>query len=145
MTRQLHVGNLSFAVHSGHLQRLFAAHGKVLRAQVVSSPTTGRSTGVGLVEMQTDEQAANAMALLNNHEYCGHPLVVSWATARELNDAELAAAAEQLTAAAERSGAADDPQRAAATGPSPGGFGDRGGVRRGERSRFFVAGREERG
>ena len=45
MGTRLYVGNLSYSVDSSELQQLFAQHGSVNSAEVISDRLTGRSKG----------------------------------------------------------------------------------------------------
>ena len=87
MSRTLHVGNLSVVVDDLELQRLFSRAGAVRMAQVVRSPTTGSSTGSGLVEMSKEKEGAVAIALLHGQEHLGQRLTVRVATFRDQSDA----------------------------------------------------------
>jgi RNA recognition motif-containing protein len=62
---------------------MFAAHGSVQSAEVVSDRMTGRSKGFGFVEMGTDEEAQKAIAALNGQENNGRALTVNEAKPRE--------------------------------------------------------------
>ena len=56
---KLYVGNLPWSIDDDSLRELFAAHGAVESAVVVSDRETGRSRGFGFVEMdQASGQAA---------------------------------------------------------------------------------------
>jgi RNA recognition motif-containing protein len=79
----LHVRNLPVGMTDNDLQRLFAAHGTVHAAQVITPRETGRSQGFGLVEMASAEQAQAARAALNGHEVGGRPLAVNEAPPRD--------------------------------------------------------------
>src|SRR5437870_11141855 len=83
MGKRLYVGNLSYSVDSTALQNMFAAHGTVNSAEVISDRMTGRSKGFGFVEMSTDEEAAAAIAALNGKESDGRALTVNEAKPRE--------------------------------------------------------------
>lgn len=82
MSTNLYVGNLPFGTSADQLEALFAEHGVVLRAQVISDRETGRSRGFGFVEMETDEGAQAAISALNDHEYDGRRLNVNVARER---------------------------------------------------------------
>src|SRR5207302_11137841 len=82
MGKRLYVGNLSYSVDSTALQNMFAAHGTVNSAEVISDRMTGRSKGFGFVEMSTDEEAAAAIAALNGKESDGRALTVNEAKPR---------------------------------------------------------------
>jgi RNA recognition motif-containing protein len=83
MGKRLYVGNLSYSVDSAALQEMFAAHGNVTSAEVISDRMSGRSKGFGFVEMSTDEEAASAIAALNGQENGGRALTVNEAKPRE--------------------------------------------------------------
>jgi len=83
MGTRLYVGNLSYSVDSSELQQLFAAHGTVNSAEVISDRMTGRSKGFGFVEMATDDEAQAAIAALNGQEHGGRALTVNEAKPRE--------------------------------------------------------------
>ena len=83
MGKRLYVGNLSYSVDSSALQEMFAAHGSVTSAEVISDRMTGRSKGFGFVEMGSDEEAAKAIAALNGQENGGRALTVNEAKPRE--------------------------------------------------------------
>jgi RNA recognition motif-containing protein len=61
---------------------MFAPHGPVRSAEVISDRETGRSRGFGFVEMETDEGLQAAVAALNGHEINGRPLTVNEARER---------------------------------------------------------------
>jgi RNA recognition motif-containing protein len=83
MGKRLYVGNLSYQVDSSELEQMFAAHGSVQSAEVVSDRMTGRSKGFGFVEMGTDEEAQKAIAALNGQQNNGRALTVNEAKPRE--------------------------------------------------------------
>src|SRR5205809_7037917 len=83
MGKRLYVGNLSYEVDSSALQDMFAAHGTVNSAEVISDRMTGRSKGFGFVEMSTDEEAQAAITALNGQENGGRTLTVNEAKPRE--------------------------------------------------------------
>jgi RNA recognition motif-containing protein len=76
MARLIQVGNLADSVNSHALRRLFEAHGVVRRATIHRHYETGRSTGVGIVEMESEAGAAAAIAALNHREHLGRVLSV---------------------------------------------------------------------
>lgn len=80
---KLRVANLSRTVNRDGLERMFAPYGAVRGAEVVIEPQTGTSTGVGLVEMESDAQAEAAVAGLHHSQHCGRVLTVAWSTAAE--------------------------------------------------------------
>lgn len=77
MGKKLYVGNLSYDMTSEGLQTLFAAHGAVESAQVITDRDTGRSKGFGFVEMSTPDEAQAAIAALNGKDNGGRALKVN--------------------------------------------------------------------
>ena len=77
MGKKLYVGNLSYDMTSEGLQSLFAAHGTVESAQVITDRETGRSKGFGFVEMSTSDEAQAAISALNGKENGGRALKVN--------------------------------------------------------------------
>jgi RNA recognition motif-containing protein len=83
MGKKLYVGNLSYEVDSSALEQLFAAHGTVQSAQIISDRDTGRSKGFGFVEMSSDAEAQAAIAAKNGQDHGGRALTVNEAKPRE--------------------------------------------------------------
>ena len=83
MAKNIYVGNLSWECTQDDLLALFAEHGKVARAQVITDRETGRSRGFGFVEMENDQEAATAVQALNGQQFRGRPLTVNEARPRE--------------------------------------------------------------
>lgn len=73
----IYVGNLSWNLKDQDLSNLFAQHGEVTSAKIVTDKFTQRSKGFGFVEMANDEEAQAAIAALNNSEVDGRNLVVN--------------------------------------------------------------------
>ncbi len=80
---KLYVGSLPYTTTDQQLQELFAQHGMVSSAKVISDRYTGRSRGFGFVEMATSEDAQKAIAALNGTQYEGRALVVNEAKPQE--------------------------------------------------------------
>ena len=78
MARLIQVGNLSDSIDSLALQQLFEEHGAVRSAMIARHFETGDSTGVGFIEMESEEDGAAAIAALNHREHCGRVLSVCW-------------------------------------------------------------------
>ena len=83
MGQKLYVGNLSYSTTSSDLEQLFAQHGTVQSAEVISDRDSGRSKGFGFVEMGSDEEAQAAIAALNGQQHDGRTLTVNEAKPRE--------------------------------------------------------------
>jgi len=82
MARKIYVGNLPWSTTSADLEAMFAPHGSVRSAEVISDRETGRSRGFGFVEMETDEGLQAAISALNGQEINGRPLTVNEARER---------------------------------------------------------------
>ena len=82
MSRKIYVGNLPWSTTSAELEAMFAEHGAVNSAEVISDRETGRSRGFGFVEMESDEGMQAAVNALNGHEMNGRPLTVNEARER---------------------------------------------------------------
>lgn len=83
MATKLYVGNLGYSVDSATLERLFATHGTVESAQVITDRGTGQSKGFGFVEMASKEAGQAAISALNGTEHDGRALTVNLARPRE--------------------------------------------------------------
>ena len=83
MGKKLYVGNLSYNVDQSALEQMFAPHGTVESAQIITDRDSGRSKGFGFVEMSSDAEAQAAIAALNGQESGGRPLTVNEAKPRE--------------------------------------------------------------
>ena len=73
----IYVGNLSWNLKDQDLSNLFASHGEVASAKIVTDKFTNRSKGFGFVEMANDAEAQAAIAQLNGSEIEGRNLVVN--------------------------------------------------------------------
>lgn len=82
MGRKLYVGNLGYNVSSDDLRQLFAGHGNVDSAAVISDRSTGQSKGFGFVEMSNNEEAQAAISALNGTDFGGRALKVNEAQPR---------------------------------------------------------------
>jgi RNA recognition motif-containing protein len=77
MSNKLYVGGLPYSVTDGKLEEVFAAHGTVESARVISDKFTGQSRGFGFVEMGSGEEAQKAIDALNGAQLDGRTLVVN--------------------------------------------------------------------
>jgi RNA recognition motif-containing protein len=77
MGRKLFVGNLSFNTDEGRLEELFLTVGPVDTVNIVRDQMTGRARGFAFVEMQSEEDAQNAIQRLNDTELDGRKLAVN--------------------------------------------------------------------
>jgi len=83
MNNKLYVGGLPYSVTAEKLQEIFAAHGTVESARVITDKFTGRSRGFGFVEMSSAAEAQKAMEALNGSQLEGRTLVVNEARPQE--------------------------------------------------------------
>ena len=83
MGTKLYVGNLSYNIKKSDLEQMFAVHGTVTSAQVISDRETQRSKGFGFVEMGSEQEAQAAIAALNGKDVDGRALTVNEARPQE--------------------------------------------------------------
>ena len=83
MGTKLYVGNLAYGVTGSDLQTMFAAHGTVRSAEVITDRASGQSKGFGFVEMGSEQEAKAAIAALNGKEVEGRSLTVNEARPKE--------------------------------------------------------------
>jgi len=74
---KLYVGNLPYSMNDQSLNDLFASHGDVTSAVVITDRATGRSKGFGFVEFEDDAAATAAIEALNESEVEGRNLKVN--------------------------------------------------------------------
>jgi RNA recognition motif-containing protein len=79
----IYVGNLSYQTDDRELEDLFAPHGDITSARVITDRETGRSKGFGFVEMPDRAQAEAAIEALNGNEIDGRELRINEAKPRE--------------------------------------------------------------
>ncbi len=82
MSKKIYVGNLPWSTTSTELEQMFAEHGTVQSAEVISDRETGRSRGFGFVEMESEEGMNAAIQALNGQDMGGRPLTVNEARER---------------------------------------------------------------
>lgn len=83
MGTKLYVGNLSYDINKNDLEQMFAAHGTVTSAQVITDRETQRSKGFGFVEMGSEQEAQAAISALNGKSIDGRALTVNEARPQE--------------------------------------------------------------
>jgi RNA recognition motif-containing protein len=83
MGSKIYVGGLPYSATDPQLHDLFAAHGTVESARVITDKFTGQSRGFGFVEMSTAEEAKAAITALNGSQMDGRSLVVNEAKPQE--------------------------------------------------------------
>ena len=77
MGSKIYVGGLPFSTTDTQMEALFAAHGTVESARVITDKFTGKSRGFGFVEMSSPNEAQAAIAALNSTELEGRSLTVN--------------------------------------------------------------------
>ena len=83
MYEKLYVGGLPYATTEDQLQDVFAEHGTVVSARIITDKFTGRSRGFGFVEMGSADEAQRAIDALHESELGGRKLTVSEARPQE--------------------------------------------------------------
>ncbi len=78
----IYVGNLSFDSTEDNVRDLFAAHGEVLRVNLITDRDTGRPRGFGFVEMADAAQGKTAIEQVNGADLGGRSLTVNEAKPR---------------------------------------------------------------
>ena len=82
MGSKIYVGGLPYSATETQVEELFAQHGTVQSAQVITDKFTGQSRGFGFVEMSSPSEAEAAIAALNSTEMDGRTLTVNEAKPR---------------------------------------------------------------
>jgi|SRR3954468_14457487 RNA recognition motif-containing protein len=86
MGNKVYVGGLPYSLTEGRLEEVFAAHGTVTSARVISDKFTGQSRGFGFVEMNSSDEAQKAIDSLNGTQLDGRTLVVNEAKPMQSRD-----------------------------------------------------------
>jgi RNA recognition motif-containing protein len=83
METKLYVGNLAYTTTEGDLETLFAQAGTVKSVAIIKDRDSGRSKGFAFVEMSSQEEAQQAISLLDGKEFQSRMLKISFARPRE--------------------------------------------------------------
>ena len=83
MGSKIYVGGLPYSTTEQQLSDLFAAHGAVASARIITDKFTGQSRGFGFVEMSTAEESKRAIEALNATQLDGRTLTVNEAKPQE--------------------------------------------------------------
>jgi RNA recognition motif-containing protein len=83
MDAKLYVGNLSYETTEGSLRELFAQAGTVVTVDVIKDRDTGRSKGFAFITMANQQEAQEAIKVLNGKNLDNFALKVSVAKPRE--------------------------------------------------------------
>lgn len=81
-TKKLYVGNLPWAVGDKRLHDIFAEHGEVTEAKVITDRETGRSRGFGFVTVN-ESDSEEMIRALNMKEIDGRELKVNMAKTQD--------------------------------------------------------------
>lgn len=81
----IYVGNLSYEVTDKDLEAAFSALGQVTSAKVITDMYSGKSKGFGFVEMESKDEAQQAIAQLNGTELKGRSITVNEARPKRQN------------------------------------------------------------
>ena len=79
----MYVSNLGFNTTESELRKLFEPFGKVISAKVIMDRETGNSRGFGFVEMESSNEANEAIKKLNGTDVAGRAIAVSVAREKE--------------------------------------------------------------
>jgi len=77
MGSKIYVGGLPYSASDAEVEALFAEHGTVESARVITDKFTGQSRGFGFVEMATQDEAQAAINALHSTEMGGRTLTVN--------------------------------------------------------------------
>jgi RNA recognition motif-containing protein len=83
MNNKLYVGGLPYSTTENQLQELFAAHGSVQSARIITDKFSGKSKGFGFVEMASASEAQDAIRALDGKDFEGRNLTVNEARPQE--------------------------------------------------------------
>lgn len=83
METKLYVGNLSYDTTESGLRTAFAQAGTVVSVDVIKDRDTGRMKGFAFVTMNSDDEAQNAIKILNEKMLDDRAIKVNIARPRE--------------------------------------------------------------
>jgi RNA recognition motif-containing protein len=83
METKLYVGNLSYDTTEDGVRTLFAKAGTVVSVDIIKDRDTGRMKGFAFVTMNSDEEAQNAIKILNEKMLDDRAIRVNIAKPRE--------------------------------------------------------------
>jgi cold-inducible RNA-binding protein len=83
MAKKLYVGNLTYSVTQEQLRELFSQVGTPTEINLITDRDTGRPKGFGFIEMETEEQAQEAIRRFNGFSLEDRALTVNEARPRE--------------------------------------------------------------
>src|SRR5437667_12819996 len=77
MGKRLYVGNLPFSATDESLMQMFQQAGQGESARIITDRDSGRNKGFGLVEMSTEQEAADAITTFNGADFEGRSVTVN--------------------------------------------------------------------
>ncbi len=83
METKLYVGNLSYDTNEDRLRTAFAQAGTVVSVDIIKDRDTGRMKGFAFVTMNSQEEAQNAIKILNEKMLDDRAIKVNIARPRE--------------------------------------------------------------
>jgi RNA recognition motif-containing protein len=86
MNKKLYIGNLSSKVTEDDLRANFSGAGKVLSVNIIKDRLSGLSKGFGFVEMDSEEEAKEAIQKFHGGQLDGNTIVVSEARPKKDRD-----------------------------------------------------------
>ena len=75
--KKIYVGNLSYDATEDDLRQAFGHYGEVASVAIITDRETGRPRGFAFVEMNSDDDARNAIDGLNESEIAGRAVNVN--------------------------------------------------------------------
>lgn len=81
--KNIYVGNLSYNATEDQLKNLFAEFGDVASVRIIKDKFTGNSKGFAFVEMDSSDEAQDAISSLDGKEFGGRNLKVNEARPKE--------------------------------------------------------------
>lgn len=86
MNKKLYIGNLSSKVTEDDLRANFSGAGKVLSVNIIKDRLSGLSKGFGFVEMDSEEEAKEAIQKFHGGQLDGNTIVVNEARPKKDRD-----------------------------------------------------------
>lgn len=83
METKLYVGNLSYNATEDGVRNMFATAGTVVSVDMIKDRDSGRIKGFAFVTMNSQEEAQNAIKILNDKMLDDRAIIVSIARPRE--------------------------------------------------------------
>ena len=79
MAKKIYIANISLNATVQDIRDLFSDYGEVVSAKLLTDKQTGQSSGVGFVEMESEDEARHAISEMNGQTFMGKRLAVSGA------------------------------------------------------------------